>query len=161
MREAERIADQFRRAHEGDAWHGPSLKELLQDVTAGEASARPVAGAHSIVELVLHIAAWERVARRRLEGDAAQIYNTPEDWPAGDVSEEAWREALKTLVEENEKLRASILPLDDAKLDEPIYEGMSSIYVTLQGVVQHSLYHAGQIAVLKKAMRPPTETETK
>ncbi|HEU4594702.1 MAG TPA: DinB family protein [Pyrinomonadaceae bacterium] len=159
MREAERIADQFRRAHEGEAWHGPSLKELLQDVNAGEASARPVAGAHSILELVLHIAAWERVARRRLEGEAAQIYNTPEDWPAGEVSEDAWRAALRTLEEEQAKLRATILRLDDANLDGPIFKEMSSIYVTLHGVVQHSLYHAGQIAVLKKALRP-TKTNT-
>ncbi len=126
---------------------------------AGQAAARPVAGAHSILELVLHIAAWERVARRRLEGDAAQIYNTPEDWPAADGAEEAWREALKALEEENAKLRAAILRLDDAKLDEPIFKDMSSTYVTLHGVVQHSLYHAGQIAVLKKALRP-TKTNT-
>ncbi len=160
MREAERIADQFRRAHEGEAWHGPSLRELLQDVTAEQAEARAVAGAHSIRELVLHIAAWEAVARRRLAGEGAQIYNTPEDWPAGESSEEAWRAALKSLEEENAKLREAILQLDDAKLDEPIYEGMSSIYVTLQGVVQHSLYHAGQIAVLKKALGPPPTTNT-
>ncbi len=160
MREAERIADQFRRAHEGEAWHGPSLKELLRDVDAGQAAARPVAGAHSILELVLHIAAWERVARRRLEGDAAQIYNTPEDWPAGGDAEEAWREALKALEEEDAKLRAAILRLDDSKLDEPIHEGMSSTYVTLHGVAQHSLYHAGQIALLKKALGPPPPTNT-
>ena len=160
MREAERIADQFRRAHEGDAWHGPSLRELLQDLTPEQASARPVAGAHSILELVLHIAAWETAARRRLAGDAAKIYNTPEDWPAAESSEEAWRAALATLREENAKLREAILRLDDAKLDEPIYEGMSSTYVTLQGVVQHSLYHAGQIAVLKKALLPPPTTNT-
>ena len=160
MREAERIADQFRRAHEGEAWHGPSLRELLQDLTAEQAEARPVAGAHSIRELVLHIAAWERAARRRLAGDAAQIYNTPEDWPAGDSSEETWRAALKRLEEENAKLREAILRLDDAKLDEPICEGMSSTYVTLLGVVQHSLYHAGQIAVLKKALLPKPTTNT-
>jgi uncharacterized damage-inducible protein DinB len=160
MREAERIAEQFRRAHEGEAWHGPSLKELLQDVTAEQSEARPVAGAHSIRELVLHIAAWERVARRRLAGEAAQIYNTPEDWPAAASSEEAWREALRALGEENAKLREAILRLDDSKLDEPIHEGMSSVYVTLHGVVQHSLYHAGQIAVLKKALAPDNATTT-
>lgn len=160
MREAERIADQFRRAHEGEAWHGPSLRELLQDVTAEQASARPVAGAHSIRELVLHVAAWERVARRRLEGEAAQIYNTPEDWPAEDPSEDGWRAALKRLREENAKLRAAVLRLDDAKLDEPIFEGMSSVYVTLHGVVQHTLYHAGQIAVVRKALVAPPQTNT-
>jgi hypothetical protein len=37
-------------------------------------------------------------------------------------------------------------------LNEPVYEGKSSVYVTLHGVIQHDLYHAGQIAMLKKGM---------
>src|SRR5688500_993915 len=114
MREAERIADQFRRAHEGEAWHGPSLKELLGDVTAEEAAARPVAGAHSILELVQPSAAWERVARRRLAGDAAQIYNTPEGGPAGGSAADACGAALGALGGEHASLRAAILSADEA-----------------------------------------------
>ena len=64
----ERIRDQLRRAHSGDAWHGPSLTELLEDVDADTASARPIAAAHSIRELVLHIVAWQKEATRRVNG---------------------------------------------------------------------------------------------
>jgi len=53
MRESERIADQLKRAFEGKSWHGPSLLEILKDVTAGQAAARPIPGAHSIWEIVL------------------------------------------------------------------------------------------------------------
>jgi len=28
---------------------------------------------------------------------------------------------------------------------------MSTVYVTVHGVIQHDVYHAGQIALLKKA----------
>jgi hypothetical protein len=51
----------------------------------------------------------------------------------------------------NQRLREAIAAVDDARLDEPILEGMRSIYTTLHGAVQHDLYHAGQIAILKKA----------
>jgi uncharacterized damage-inducible protein DinB len=157
MGEAERIADQLRRAHEGNAWHGPSLNELLGGVTAAQAAARPVAGAHCIWELALHVEAWERVALRRLGGDPARIYDTPEDWSGVDAGDEdAWREALARLAATNAELRAAVAALDDRQLDEPIYAEMSSRYVTLHGVVQHTLYHAGQIAVLKKALGLPT-----
>jgi uncharacterized damage-inducible protein DinB len=153
MREVERIADQLRRAHEGGAWHGPSLKEILKGVTAAQAAERPLAGAHSIWELVLHAAAWERAVLRRLEGEPAAIYNTNEDWPAvEDAGEEAWQQTLKALEETSGKLREAVLRLDDAQLDAPILPEMSSRYVTLHGVVQHTLYHAGQIAVIKKAL---------
>ena len=59
MKELERIKDQFQRAFNGQAWHGPSLLSLLAGVTAEQAAAHPVPGAHSIWELTLHIAAWE------------------------------------------------------------------------------------------------------
>jgi uncharacterized damage-inducible protein DinB len=153
MREVERIAEQLRRAHEGNAWHGPALDELLGGVGAAQAAARPVAGAHSIWELVLHVEAWERVALRRLGGDPATIYNTPEDWSRVDAGDEpGWQETLGKLRETNEALRGAILALEDGGLDEPILPEMSSRYVTLHGVVQHTLYHAGQIALLLKAL---------
>jgi len=151
MRETERIADQLKRAFESQAWHGPSVLEILQDVTAGQAAARPIPGAHSIWEIVLHIAVWESVCRRRLAGDRAEP-SDEEDWPAvKDTGEGAWQTTKADLVEGHQKLRQAIGRLDDSQLDEPILPGKSSVYVTVQGAVQHDLYHAGQIAILKKA----------
>ncbi|HTS08685.1 MAG TPA: DinB family protein, partial [Candidatus Eisenbacteria bacterium] len=66
--EATRIADQLRRAFDGSAWHGPALLEILADVDAAAAAARPIANVHSIWELVLHIAAWDGAGLRRLAG---------------------------------------------------------------------------------------------
>ena len=68
MTEVERISEQIRRAFEGKAWHGPSVLELLADVRADRAAARPIAGAHTICELVHHIAAWEDMVGRVSQG---------------------------------------------------------------------------------------------
>jgi uncharacterized damage-inducible protein DinB len=153
MREVERIADQLRRAHEGGAWHGLSIRELLEGLSAEQSDARPVAGAHSIRELVEHAEAWERVVLRRLGGDPAEIFGTAENWPeSSDRSEEAWRRAKERLAATDAALREAVLRLEDAQLDEPIIEGMSSRYVSLHGAVQHTLYYAGQIALLRKAL---------
>lgn len=154
MTEIERILDQLRRAYEGEAWHGPSVREVLAGVTAKQAQARPLANAHSIWELVHHIAVWESVGRRRLEGDRAQIdISSPEDWPPpDDLSEAAWEQAKASLDRGHHALREAIARVDESRLDEPIFEGMSTVYVTLHGVIQHDLYHAGQIAMLKKAL---------
>ncbi|MGB0111192.1 MAG: hypothetical protein WBP52_22060, partial [Terriglobales bacterium] len=54
--EAARIADQLRRAFDGEAWHGDSLFEILERVGAARAAARPIGSAHTIWELVLHVA---------------------------------------------------------------------------------------------------------
>lgn len=154
MTEIERILDQLKRAYEGNAWHGPSVKEVLAEVTAETAHARPLTNAHSIWELVRHIAVWEDVGRRRLEGDRAQIeISSPEDWPPPeDLSEAAWDQAKATLDRGHEALVEAIARVSESRLDEPVFEGMSTVYVTLHGVIQHDLYHAGQIAMLKKSL---------
>ena len=154
MTEIERIQDQLKRAYEGDAWHGPAVLEALAGVTAQQAHARPLRNAHSIWELVQHIAVWEDVGRRRLSGDRAQIaISTPEDWPPPeDISEEAWERAKAALDRGHQALVEAIARTPETRLDAPVFEGMSTVYVTLHGVIQHDIYHAGQIAMLKKAV---------
>ena len=154
MTEIERILDQLKRAYEGNAWHGPSVKEVLDGITAAQAHARPLASAHSIYELVRHIAVWEDVGRRRLQGDPAEVVvSSPEDWPPpDDISEAAWEQTKAALDRGHRALVDAISRVSEARLDEPILAGKSSVYVTLHGVIQHDLYHAGQIAMLKKAL---------
>jgi uncharacterized damage-inducible protein DinB len=155
MTEIERILDQLKRAYEGNAWHGPAVREALDGVTAAQAHARPLQNAHSIWELAQHIAVWEDVGRRRLEGDRAPIaISSTEDWPpADDVSEAAWDQAKAALDRGHRALVETIARVSESRLDVPVFEGMSTVYVTLHGVIQHDLYHAGQIAMLKKAVQ--------
>lgn len=151
MKEIERIREQLERAFAGAAWHGPGVLEVLENVTASQAAAKPVVGAHSIWELVLHIKAWEDACRRRLSGDRAEL-SDEEDWPQVDeTSDEAWQSTLTALRENHQKFSDAIASVDESRLDDPILEGMNTVYATLHGAVQHDLYHAGQIAILKKA----------
>ena len=159
MTETERIRNQFERAFDGEAWHGPSVLSLLNGVTAEQAAAHPIPGAHSIWELTLHIAAWEDACRRRLEGDPAQLSDDENFPPIADTSAAAWESAKAKLTDVHRRLLDAITTTDDSRLDQPIINStettFSSTYVTLHGGVQHSLYHAGQIAILKKAMKSP------
>jgi len=156
MSELERIRDQFQRAFNGNAWHGPSVLALLEGVTAVQAAAHPVPGAHSIWELTLHIAAWESACRRRLQGDQAQLTDEENFPQIENASEDAWQAAKQHLIANHQALLEAISSADESKLDRPIIENsdtpFSSAYVTLHGGVQHDLYHAGQIAILKKAL---------
>jgi uncharacterized damage-inducible protein DinB len=150
--EIERIADQARRAFEKDAWHGPALSELLADVDHERARKRPIAGGHNIWELVLHITTWEKVAARRLAGEAVQV-SDEEDYPRVplDGGEAAWKQALGELEAADRRLREAILAASEARLEQIVPGKDHTVYVMLHGVVQHNLYHAGQIAILKKA----------
>jgi uncharacterized damage-inducible protein DinB len=150
--ETKRIASQLRRSYEGPAWHGPALRELLQGVTAEQAAAKPVPGAHSVWELVHHIDAWERQAFTTLEGETYESMTGDADWPpVRNTTAEAWTDALERLGSTTSKLVQAVRLMDEAKLDEIVAGKEFNYYFLLHGVVQHNLYHAGQIALLKRA----------
>lgn len=153
MTESDRIADQLRRAFYGEAWHGDSLFEILGGVTAAQAAARPVKNAHSIWELVLHIAAWDGAVRRRMTG-VAVVLSDAENFPAvNDTGDAAWQKTLAQVRRTHDELIAAVSKFGDARLAEqvPGKEGAHyTFYYMLHGLAQHELYHAGQIALLKK-----------
>jgi uncharacterized damage-inducible protein DinB len=150
--ETKRLASQLRRSYEGTAWHGPSLRELLEGVTAERAAAKPVPGAHSVWELVNHIEAWERTALTTLQGQSYVSITGEEDWPpVHETTAEAWQAALERLQSTSSKLVDAIRSTDDAKLNDMVAGKEFNYYFLLHGIVQHNLYHAGQIAILKRA----------
>jgi uncharacterized damage-inducible protein DinB len=101
-----------------------------------------------------HIAVWEDGVRRRLEGEPLAIETgSPEDWPPpNDTSEPAWEQAKASLEKAHARLIAAVASVPESRLNQPIVEGFSTVYATLHGQIQHELYHAGQIAILKKAL---------
>jgi uncharacterized damage-inducible protein DinB len=152
MGEVQRILDQMDRAFSGDAWHGPPLMRLLDGVSAEDASKHAVAGAHSVWELVHHIGAWNSIVQHRLQGETVQV-TTERDWPpVWEVTEPSWKRALENLAESRARLRNAAASLRDDQLDEKVGATDVSRYQILHGVIQHDLYHAGQIAILKKAL---------
>jgi uncharacterized damage-inducible protein DinB len=145
------IAEQLRRAFEGDAWHGPAVLELLQGVDAATAAAKPLPGVHSIWELVLHIAVWDAAACRRLAGEKWQpegIANFP---LVPKPTEAAWRKAVAHAKRTHDVLVKTVAALHESGLRERVPGKKYDFYFMLHGVAQHALYHAGQIAILKKA----------
>jgi len=152
-----RLTDQLQREFDGDPWHGPSLRAILEGITAEQAARRYAAHAHTIWELVLHITGWKREVADRLKGKLA---GDPEagDWPpTGEVSEPRWRAAKTDLARAHEELVAAVEALPLARLHEPVRDernpplgtGMTA-WQTISGLIQHDVYHAGQIAMLKK-----------
>lgn len=152
MEEIRRIQDQLKRAFGGEAWHGPSVKEVLSGVTAEAALARPLPGAHCIWEIVLHIAAWQHAGSRMLSGESVNA--TPEqDWPpVVDQSAAGWEQTQHALEASQDELMLVMASFDDSELDQPVVGRPYSAYFLMHGIIQHDLYHAGQIALLRKGI---------
>ncbi|GGG30052.1 DinB family protein [Hymenobacter glacieicola] len=160
MQEVTRIREQLQRAFDGDAWSGPSLQATLVGLTAAQAAARPVAQAHSIGELVCHLTTWVLTVAQRLEQRALTPLAAP-DWPPFPATPDAaaWQQARQELVQAHQRLLAAVQLMSDADLEVVPAGGLGpaagpadSFYVLLHGTAQHYLYHAGQVALLRKSL---------
>jgi uncharacterized damage-inducible protein DinB len=151
MSEISRIAQQLKLAYEGEAWHGPAVLEILSGVDARAAAARPIPNAHTIWELTLHISGWEDVIRRRLGGEACTLGDADNFPDVKDKSEAAWNKTVEALKLTNQELLKAMNGLPDSRLTDRVPGKNYDVYTMLHGAVQHALYHAGQIAILKRA----------
>jgi len=152
MDEKNRILEELRGSFEGPLWLGPPVSEILEGVDARVASARPIPGRHSIWEILLHITVWEDAARHRTRGDPARVMTAERDWPPVGASDEAaWEEALAELDRVHALLEAAAGELEPEDLDRTAPGQEYTIGFMLHGVVQHTLYHLGQISLLKRA----------
>ena len=152
MTETERLRDLLDRVVAGDAWHGPSLLALL--ATVPPELAAPPADRRRPFDL------GAGPPRRRLAGDhpPAPDWRTVdrapagEDWPpVGPAGRDGWREAVERLEAGHRRLAEAVAATPDERLDDLVAGGDHTVYVMLHGLIHHHLYHAGQIALLKRA----------
>lgn len=137
------LADQLARLIDGDAWHGPNLKQLLDGVT-GEMAGRKV-GPHSIAELLAHIDFWNRELIAVLEGQAYRDVPEDEQWVVGE-----WEEMKREAFAHARRLVSLAASLEDSVLERRIENRSYTLEVLLHGIAQHMTYHLGQIAWAKK-----------
>jgi uncharacterized damage-inducible protein DinB len=158
--ECRRIADALASAINGDAWYGDSMRKILDHVTAEQAQARPIGNTHTIWELVVHVEAWVTLCQGAMQGAPIPAWSTmPKemDWPlVNDTSEQAWKRAGSSFFSTHLKLVETIKAFSDPRLEETVPGRPYSFYHLLQGMIQHAVYHAGQIALLKKSVQAST-----
>jgi hypothetical protein len=151
MNEPERIRGQIAKAFTASPWYGPSLLEVLAGVDARIAAAHPIPGAHGIWEIMLHVRYGQQLMINRLRGSHAK-WDLTADWPGvAEPSAAAWQSLLEELKRGEEELCQLVAAFPERRLDEPVLPDALSMYDHLQGYAQHHAYHAGQMALLKKA----------
>jgi len=152
MAERQRTLELVDRAYRAKAWHGPALLETLDGVTPAMAAKRVVRGAHTIWELVDHVASWNAIVALRLAGEQPQV--TPElnfpKTPAPTAA--AWKRSLARLAASQRRFRSAVARFQVAHLGRIRPGTKTSWNVLIHGQIQHQLYHAGQIAMLRRGM---------
>lgn len=156
----EALRQDLRQVYDGDPWHGLSITALLKGIDADAAARRPIPDAHTIWELVLHMAVWTREVASRVRG--ADARNPPEDWPVQPSrgGEDAWKLAKDDLASAQKELEQAVDALQADELvrwigdqrDPALGTGLT-VGTVIRGLLQHHTYHQGQIALLKRATK--------
>lgn len=151
-----RIIDLLNDTYESEeAWHGPSVVETLRGVTPRLADRRLAPDTHTIAELVYHMTTWRIFTVRKLQGDAQFDIKTKEkNWKVfTNIDALEWEALQIELSLSQEELIGALENRQDDSFLESVVPGREySFYTLLHGIVNHDLYHAGQIALIKKGI---------
>ena len=148
---------QLETSYNGEPWLGTSIASKLKDVSAELAYARPMPDSHSIIEYVHHIICWREVLIMRLEGDFETkiAINSERDWktyPYAYPDHKTWNAVLHKLDKSQNRLIDLLKNTDDDFLDKEKNKKKYDFETLLSGVIQHDIYHLGQIALVKSQL---------
>lgn len=143
----------FKTIYENEPWFGDGFKEKLKDVNERQAFVRPAEGVHSIAELISHIIYWRAPLLRYLQGDTkyASIEDEGNWLPVDKLKARGWKNLLTEFDQSQTELISLLSKTSDDFLNEPFRHGQNMQYL-IDGVLQHDIYHLGQIGLVKKML---------
>jgi hypothetical protein len=146
--EISRIITMLHKTYDGAAWHGASVMEVLNKLTVKQAFHESV-HIHRICELVQHMITWRIFACKRLEGEHHYEVTQKEDWKNfADADASTWESVKDELAQSQQRLTIALEHINDDLLAELVEGKAYDYYTMLHGVIQHDLYHLGEIALL-------------
>jgi len=150
LNEVKFLIDQLKTTFSGDSWHGPSVMKTLEGIDAGQAAARPLGERHTVWELVDHMTYWLEEVLKSLKDRRAPKPDKVVDWPRMGSGDEQWRESVRRLEAAVNMLLGELATWNTKDLEKTVGGADYSYRQMLHGAVHHNLYHAGQIAILKR-----------
>lgn len=151
-KEVQSIIKQFETVNTGQPWFGRAVFEILDEVDISKAYIRPAETGHSLAELLYHMITWAEFTLKRLEGDREHDLAVSEklDWREIDQKVHTWDKGMKEFKEVHSKIIAILKTKDDEWLKEIVDYRKYNFRFLLNGLIQHNIYHLGQIAYINK-----------
>jgi uncharacterized damage-inducible protein DinB len=153
----EKLTTQLTQILSGDPWYASNIYDILKQVSFEAAYEKPAGAIHDIAEIVLHMVAWTEEVMDRMNGMTAGL-PTSGDWPeTGAPDEQKWQNYVDDLKLVNVNLISIIQNFPSEQWDEAINDERNrelgtgvSYEALIEGLIQHHVYHAGQIAILNR-----------
>ncbi|WP_348825280.1 DinB family protein [Flavobacterium aestuarii] len=152
MSESRRISNLYQSIYNGNPWLEVTLANTLKDISAEEAYRKINPDLNTIWEIVNHLIQWRRNILSRVQGETVITPDHNYFVPVIDPSEAAWAQSLQTLAKSQESWNAFFEDFDDLDLAKVYPANNHTFYEHIHGIIQHDVYHLGQIVILKKML---------
>ena len=139
---------------DGDPWYGRPVYAMLREVDSSIAYKKPTPGSHSLIDLLYHMLTWAEFTLKRIEKDDINDLAAFEklDWREIDPKLHDWDEGLAAFIAAHQQIIALLHTKKDTFLDEIVDYRQYDFRYLLNGLIQHNIYHLGQVAYLKKLL---------
>ncbi len=137
---------------DGQPWYGRSVYSILEEVNTDKVYQKPNGNGHSLIELLYHTLTWagfvlEAVKEKKEKG---VDYFENRDWIEINPSTHTWQDGLAKLKETHRELVLLLQTKEDDFLKEMVEGRKYNKHFMLNGLIQHNIYHLGQIAYISK-----------
>ena len=151
--ELKMYAAQLNENFSGEPWFGRNIQVILKEINEDIASQKPN-GQHSMLELLYHMINWRLFTINRLEKSSATVKSFEEnDWQVLDHQDKSlWQKGIEQLNDTQQRLLNLINTMKDEDLQSPVHERDYENRTLINGIIQHDIYHLGQIAYIKKML---------
>ncbi len=138
----------------GEPWFGRAIYEILAEVDVSKVYIRPNQAEHSLIDILYHMNTWAEFALKRIEYDKNHDLAASEelDWREIDPKIHTWEKGVAEFKSLHEKIIALLQTKDDEFLKEIVDYRQYNFRFLINGLVQHNIYHLGQIAYLNKLL---------
>ena len=145
------IANSFTDTLTSQPWFGRSVYELLEEVDESKVHTKPNGTEHSMIELLWHMNVWAEFTLANLEKRSSKELKAIEenDWRDIDPKKHTWKAGLEQLKTTHAKIIELLNQSDDRFLSDMVPNRSYNFHYMLKGLVQHNIYHIGQVAYLK------------
>ncbi len=140
---------------DGEPWYGRSMYSILNEIHPAVVFKRLNEEGHSMIDLLYHMITWTQFTLQRIRHEPKAPEGEDEetlDWRLIDPLEHTWVKGLEQLRDLHDQIIMELESRDDSFLNEMVEFRGYSFRFLLNGLIQHDIYHLGQIAMLKKSI---------
>ena len=143
----------MKQVFEGDPWYGKSVMKIIADVDESTVYKKPTSGAHSAIDLLYHMINWEEFTLHQLEGSVQNPSRYElQDWREIEPQTHNWSEGVAAFSTLHNRIVEILTASGEDMLEKEVSYRNYNMRVLLDGLIDHNIYHAGQLAFLQKTL---------